>query len=413
MGTNSNKHRSLNVKTMIANIARVTLVISSLFVSARVSNSRLAQDISAPYDKQLTIIFAGDIMQHGPQINAALDDSTGIYNYDPCFQYVEPIISSRDVAIANLELTLAGKPFTGYPQFSAPDALVASLKNAGFDILATANNHSCDRGDKGILRTIKVIDSIGLQHTGTFADSVDYRKNHPLVFTKNDIKVALLNYTYGTNGLSFNYPAMVNIIDEEKLLKDLAYTRSLQPDFIIIFFHWGIEYQLEPNEIQLHLADICRENGADAVIGSHPHVLQPIEYYKNQDSTARNQLVVYSLGNYVSNQRDRYKDGGAMVSFTLLKTWNRKTITNPEYHLTWVYTPTEKNKRQYYIVPVNLPYYDSTRLQNTAWYNINADLGRLRTMDQNDVLKMTTFINDSRGHLNKNPLAIPEAAYNF
>lgn len=392
MGTIGYKYRPLKLKPMVANVARIALVVSSLFVSARVSNSRLAQESNAPFDKQLTILFAGDIMQHGPQINAAYIDSTGTYDYNPCFQYVAPIISSKDVAIANLELTLAGKPFTGYPQFSAPDALAAAVKNAGFDILATANNHSCDRGDKGILRTVRVIDSIGLKRTGTFSDSADYRKNHPLVFTQNDIKVALLNYTYGTNGLPFNYPAMVNIIDEQKIIYDLAYTRQLNPDFIIVFLHWGIEYQLQPNQEQQHLAEVCRLYGADAVIGSHPHVLQPIEYYKSHDSTARNHLLVYSLGNYVSNQRDRYKDGGAMVSFTLLKTWNRKTIINPEYHLTWVYTPTENEKRQYYILPVNMPYEE---------------------MDQNDVIKMSTFTNDSRGHLNKSPYAIPEAIYQY
>lgn len=394
---------------MIVEIARYTILVTSLFVAAIANSPVDIQQQNAPQDKQLTILFAGDIMQHGPQIAAALNDSTGIYDYTSCFQYVAPIISSKDIAIANLEVTLAGEPFTGYPQFSAPDALAVGAKNAGFDILATANNHSCDRGDKGVIRTVKVLDSIGLMRTGTFTDSADYRNNHPLVFTQNDIKVALLNYTYGTNGLPFNYPAMVNLIDEQKLISDLDYTRTLNPDFIIVFFHWGNEYQLEPTDQQVALANLSRDHGADAVIGSHPHVLQPFEFNQEEDSLKRNQLVVYSLGNFVSNQRDRYKDGGAMVSFTLLKTWNRKTIIDPEYHLTWVYTHTENDKRHYYIVPVNMPFNDTINEHPF----MATDIGKLRKMDRENVVKMSTFINDSRTHLGSRSNAIPEATYLF
>lgn len=399
---------------MVINVARYALVVTSLFVAARVSNTGQIQEVNAPQDKQLTILFAGDIMQHGPQITAAWDDSTQTYNYAPCFRYVAPTVGGVDIAVANLEVTLAGKPYTGYPQFSAPDELAVAARDAGFDILATANNHSCDRGDAGVLRTIRVLDSVGLKRTGTFADSADYRKYHPLLLTQNDITVALLNYTYGTNGLPFNYPAMVNLIDEQKILSDLAYSKSLNPDFIIVFFHWGNEYQLMPSDQQIQLANLCRENGADAVIGSHPHVIQPFEYYPATDSTKRSQLVVYSLGNYVSNQRDRTKDGGAMVSFTLLKTWNRKTIINPEYHLTWVYTPVENDKKQYYIVPVNLPYNDSIALTKNEFMKAHytpESMLRLKNMPASDVIKMSTFINDSRERLNSWPNSVREAAY--
>lgn len=374
---------------MIVNIARYGFLFCSLFVAAQVSSPQATEKKKAPEDKQLTILFAGDIMQHGPQILAAQNDSTQAYDYTSCFQYVLPIISQSDVAIANLEVTLAGKPYTGYPQFSAPDQLAVALKQAGFDVLATANNHSCDRGDQGLLRTIKVLDSLGIRHTGTFADSIDYRKSNPLLIRQNDITVALLNYTYGTNGQPFRYPAMVNIIDEQKVINDLQYSKTLNPDFIIVFFHWGNEYESYPTELQQKLAQISRDNGADAVIGSHPHVIQPTEYYPATDSTGRNQLVVYSLGNYVSNQRDRYKDGGCMISFKLLKTWNRKTLVEPKYQLTWVYNPVENNKKQYYILPVNQFTNDTT-------------------IDQASRLKMNTFEDDSRLLLNNHPGAIPE-----
>ncbi len=396
---------------MIIDLARGTIIAVSVFIAADVHNAEVIKHQDAPEDKQLTILFAGDIMQHGPQIESAWNDSLNHYDYNSCFQYISPIVEKYDIAIANLEVTLAGKPYTGYPQFSAPDELASGIKNAGFDILATANNHSCDRGDKGIIRTTKVLDSLGILRTGTFRDSADYKLRNPLIIERNGIKLALLNYTYGTNGLTFTYPAMVNTIDESKIISDLQYTKSLKPDFIIVFFHWGNEYEINPTEGQRNLAELSRQHGADAVIGSHPHVIQPFEFYKNADSTQRNSLVVYSLGNFVSNQRDRYKDGGAMVGFTLLKTWNRTTIVNPEYHLSWVYTPVENNKKRYYILPANMPFSDSTLVST-------GNAGRPSTtalmpikMDNQDVLKMTTFINDSRNHLNNGPLAIPEASY--
>jgi poly-gamma-glutamate synthesis protein (capsule biosynthesis protein) len=235
-----------------------------------------------------------------------------------------------------------------------------------------------------------VLDSLGIKRTGTFSDSADYNANNPLILNANGIKIALLNYTYGTNGLPFQYPAMVNLIDEQKVMKDITYTKSLLPDFILVYFHWGNEYQSYPTRQQVELANACRDMGVDAVIGSHPHVLQPMEYFSTSDSTGPSHLTVYSLGNYVSNQRDRFKDGGAMVSFNLLKTWNRREITEPRYHLTWVHTPYENNKKQYYILPVNQPGLDTI-------------------LDSQAAEKMSIFINDSRQLLNQGSFAIPEA----
>ncbi|HLN53832.1 MAG TPA: CapA family protein [Lentimicrobium sp.] len=393
---------------MIIDLARIAFLATSVLVAVEVDNQQVINQVNSKEDKELTILFAGDIMQHGPQIQAAWNDSSKSYNYGTCFKYISPIVEDYDFSIANLEVTLAGEPYTGYPQFSAPDELAVAIKNAGFDILATANNHSCDRGDNGIIRTTKILDSLGIMRTGTFRDSIDYKDKNPLIIEKNGIKVALLNYTYGTNGLTFTYPAMVNLIDENKLVNDLKFTKTLKTDFIIVFFHWGNEYELNPTEGQVYLAEICRKHGVDAVIGSHPHVLQPFEYFQNPDTTQRNSLVVYSLGNFVSNQRDRYKDGGAMVGFTLLKTWNKATIIKPEYHLTWVYTPIENGKKQYYILPVNMPFSDSARIEHDK---ISGIRGNLSKMNDEDVLKMTTFINDSRNHLSASSYAIPEASY--
>lgn len=376
---------------MIAEFARNAILITTLLLTSKVDNSPVVVNQSAPPDRQITLLFAGDIMQHGPQITAAYNDSTKTYDYTSCFAWVKPVISSADIAIANLEVTLAGAPYTGYPQFSAPDALALGARDAGFDVLATANNHSCDRGDAGVLRTIRVLDSLGIKRTGTFSDSADYQKQHPLILQKNDISIALLNYTYGTNGLPFHYPAMVNLINEEQLAADIQRSKQMQADFIVVFFHWGDEYQSQPNTQQIQLAELALKEGADAVIGSHPHVLQPMEF-RSEDSIKSTQLIVYSLGNFVSNQRTRYRDGGAMVSFTLNKTWKEKTISDPAYHLTWVHTPVINGKKQYCIVPVN------------SNYVIN---------DTSDLYKFNTFVDDSRTLLNTSAKAIPEASYSY
>jgi len=155
--------------------------------------------------QEVSFLFMGDIMGHGPQIKSAWQENKKQYEYSEVFNPLDDIISSVDFAIGNLEVTLAGKPFKGYPQFSSPDELAVACKNSGMDVLVTANNHSCDRKNKGIVRTLDVLDSLKILHTGTFKDVNKREKNNLLVLSKEGIKVGLLNYTYGTNGLTFSW----------------------------------------------------------------------------------------------------------------------------------------------------------------------------------------------------------------
>jgi poly-gamma-glutamate synthesis protein (capsule biosynthesis protein) len=374
---------------MISGFIKYALLCGTVFIGVETSEFPLPEPVTAPDSTSVTILFAGDIMQHGPQIEAAWSSDDTCYNYHPCFSYVKPVVSAYDFAIANLEVTLAGKPFTGYPQFSAPDELAVAVRDAGFDVLATANNHSSDRGKEGLLRTLKVLDSLDIMRTGTFRDSADLADHHPLILNKNDITIALLNYTYGTNGLPVYAPTIVNLIDSSRLVSDLKSARKPGVDFVIVFFHWGNEYQSDQSKEQEKLARLSRENGADVVIGSHPHVIQPMEYHAPDSSNPVGHLLVYSLGNYVSNQRDRYRDGGAMIGFTLSKTWNKKTVINPEFHLTWVHTPYENGRKQYYILPVK-------QFENDT------------ILDASSFAKLRQFASDSRELLNTPDMKIPE-----
>ena len=253
-------------------------------------------------------------MGHDSQIASAYDAKKKTYDYSPCFRLVKPYVDSVDLAIGNLELTLAGPPYTGYPQFGSPDALGATLKDMGFDVLVTANNHCVDRGRKGLERTIMMLDSFEIAHTGTFVDSLARVNESPLIIEKNGFKLAILNYTYGTNGLPVTRPNIVNHLDTAVMRNDLMEAKQARPDAIIVFTHWGLEYQSLPAKKEKDLTEFCFKHGAQMVIGAHLHVLQPMEWRKE-----KNQFVAYSLGNYISGQRKRYTDGGAMAYLELQK----------------------------------------------------------------------------------------------
>ena len=342
----------------------------------------------------LTLMFAGDVMGHDSQIAAAWDKATNQYDYDPCFQFVKPYIESVDMAIANLEVTLAGPPYKGYPQFSSPDALAQSLKTAGFDVLVTANNHSVDRGKKGIERTIYVLDSLSIPHTGTFIDDTDRLNNYPMLLQKNGISIALLNYTYGTNGIPVPKPTVVNLIDTAVIRKDLLQAQALQPDVILTFIHWGTEYESLPRKNQKDLAEFCFRHGTDLLIGAHPHVLQPMEWRKE-----KNQLVVYSLGNFVSGQRKRYTDGGATAYVGLKKIRYAPdsivtTIDTTGYVLNWVYRTVDANK-DYYVLPV--PAFEA---DTTGFIKDETSKGAFKT-----------FAQDSRQLYGEHNVHVPELKY--
>ncbi|HMJ67525.1 MAG TPA: CapA family protein [Cyclobacteriaceae bacterium] len=317
---------------------------------------------SAQDTTKLSLLFLGDIMQHDSQIAAAFDATTGKYDYTECFQHVKPVFESADLTIGNLELSLGGAPYKGYPNFSAPDELVDALIWSGVDVLVTANNHCLDRGRKGLQRTIGVLDTLRVPHTGTFLDSTHRAYTYPLFVEKNGIRISLLNYTYGTNGIPVTKPNIVNYIDTTLIASDIIRAKAQEPDLIITFFHWGEEYQRLPNKTQKNLAEFCFKHGVKLVIGAHPHVIQPMEWRKEDD-----QLVVYSLGNFVSGQTSRYKNGGAMLFVELNKIKKALTdstdrtarpaldagdnvvIANAEYQLQYVY---RDRKKKFHILPV-------------------------------------------------------------
>jgi poly-gamma-glutamate capsule biosynthesis protein CapA/YwtB (metallophosphatase superfamily) len=373
-------------------IMQLTVVLSVALLLALLpykSSESSSQVPPLQASHELTLIFAGDIMQHMPQVEAAWNEDLGMYIYDSCFKYISPWLAGADLAIANLETTFDGKPYSGYPAFSSPDALATGMLNAGIDIAGTANNHSCDRGRSGIERTISVLDSIGILHMGTYLNAETYTKSTPLIINTKGFRLAFLNYTYGTNGIPVPANNVVSLIEKDKMLAEIKAAHDSAVDLTIVFIHWGEEYQRLPNAFQKDIANFLFTNGADIIIGSHPHVLQPMEWHQS-DSVSKEKLVVWSLGNFVSNQRKRYTDGGTLFSITLQKESGKTRIKDAGYQLTWVYNPVQNQRKQYYILP-------AARYEN--------DTLLLDKQSQSD---LKTFINDSRELLDANNLMVKE-----
>lgn len=286
-----------------------------------------------------TLAACGDAMSHMPQTRDAYDSQAGAYDYKPMIRFAKPWIEQADYAVVNLETTFAGgSDYSGFPAFNTPDALGDALKDAGFDLVSTANNHCLDRGYDGMVRTLDVLDNLGLAHVGTYRSAEERAaQNGVHVADVGGIKVAFLSYTYGTNGipLSKSHPDTVNILhtdymsdaqvlDTARIADDLAAAEALSPDLIAVIVHWGVEYQTTQNDHQEEIADFLFDHGADVILGSHPHVLQPMETrtLTDRDGTTHTGFVCWSLGNFISSQNDEYTDTTVVLNLELTKNPN-------------------------------------------------------------------------------------------
>lgn len=362
------------------NLSKINLTLLALLFLLHTSRAQVTLT-PIPDTLRAKIVFAGDMMGHMPQVEAAYNDSLKKYNYTPVFKYIKQRITEADFAVVNLEVPLAGKPYSGYPQFSSPDELAFNLKSIGFDMLVTANNHALDRNKEGFERTLQIIDSAKLLRTGTFRDTTDKLRNHPLITEINDIRVAFLNYTYGTNGYIPKYPNLINTIDTLQIRKDIALCETKNVDIVIVIMHWGNEYERTPSIEQKKVAQFIATCGADAILGSHPHVVQTFENLigKNNSTLVP---VIYSVGNFVSNQRDRYRDGGIIFELHIEKT--TKTIVHScKYIPAWVFRGTIAGKTDYRLITPN------------TYENAILEL-KLNEIDRN---KCKTFFEDTESNL--------------
>lgn len=257
-------------------------------------------------------------MQHQAQLDRALELGGGkTYDYSDCFTYIAPTVTQADYAVVNLEVPLGGGPsYSGYPCFSAPDSYAKALKDAGFDLFLTANNHCLDRGDRAARRTLSALDSLGVDHIGTYRDAGERERLVPFVKDINGFRIGFLNYTYGTNGIPPRDGMEVAMIERDRIADEMKQTRDAGAEILVVTVHWGVEYVLLQNREQESLAQFLVDRGADLVIGGHPHVIQPMKVVRN-DKENKDVLIVYSLGNLISNMKTADTRGGALVRATI------------------------------------------------------------------------------------------------
>lgn len=307
----------------------------------------------------IQISAVGDVMAHGNQLIAARNNPEGVYNFNSVFDDIKPIIEEADLALANLETTLAGesREYSGYPIFNAPDELADALKYAGFDTIITANNHSLDTRAEGLRRTAEVIEEKDMDAVGTFSSTPEPDERF-LIKDVEGIKVAIIGYTEHLNGLDAQYSAeevdsMVNTIDEAQMVSDIENAKTHDPDIIVAYMHWGSEYTRDPNTVQTTNAEILAREGVDIIFGSHPHVVHAAEFIEVDGNEA---FVAYSMGNIVSNQRRETlgegmepTEDGVIVNVDVQKNeqTGETTIENVDFIPTWVYRHSDTGAAPY------------------------------------------------------------------
>lgn len=383
MKRTSKKRKLKNKKSEIIIISAISLclffIMSFLAVNIfkgkvfEINATKIANDDSSV--KNITISAIGDIMAHDDQLKAQFDKDTNTYSFDNNFKYVKPYISNSDLAIGNLETTLAGPKakYSSFPKFNSPDELADAIKDSGVDIVSTINNHTYDRGSDGVYRTLDVLNSKDIEHVGTQKNDED---ENFLIKDVDGVKLGITAYSYGQvygsttalNGLNIDYNDLNNLNIFNSSYVDIAFNEikdtldvmnNKESDLQVVILHWGDEYTRQPNEFQKELAKKLCDYGVDIIIGSHPHMVQPIEMIKS-DENDNETLVIYSLGNFLSNQRNeilnkKYTEDGVIVNIDINKNLNtgETKISNVEYIPTWVNKYNNKNgKLTYEIIPL-------------------------------------------------------------
>lgn len=371
-----------------------TVIITGLIViSFLFNNDEIQAESSGIFEDSLitvTISFVGDLMCHSTQYNYARVENDS-FDFRPVYKEVKDYLSSSDLMVGNLETVSAGRKagYSGYPFFNTPDDYIAAFGHSGFDLLTTANNHSLDQGEKGVQRTIEQLLLNNLNYVGTFSSQRD--RDSIRVFNLNGITVAVLSYTYGTNGIPKpkGKDYIVNLIEHDLINRDISDARKTGCDIVIVSYHFGEEYKRFPNQYQIEVVNQTIKSGADIIIGSHPHVIQPVDYYKTQNAKLDSGFIAYSLGNFISNQRWRYSDAGVILNIELTKNLSTDSIfiSGVNYLPTWVFRGNTDLGKEFIILP-------SQRYDDTTYYFLSKEERKLMKQALDDTGSILTEYTD-------------------
>lgn len=366
-------------KAMKIILSSLIIVCSVLIANSLISNNIVTTKGAGSEEKEVTkekdkkgfsdlfslgrkveISAVGDIILHDEQIWSAYNEENKAYNFMDNFKDIKSFIEESDIAYGTIEGTYSGeeKGYSGYPSYNGPDSMITTLRETGFDVINVATDHSLDKGGEGIIRTEEKIDEL--------MSSIGNKKY--IIKKVKGMKIAFTSYTYESkerelNGNKISENSTLNTFNYNKLDDGLEEMKSLieemkneGADFIVFGMHWGVQYNSEPSKYQIQIAEALNEYGVNLILGSNPHVIQPIRELEREDG--HKTLVAYSLGNFISNQReetmgDRRTADGIILNLTLDKTRKGVEIERWGYTPTWVYKiPKENKKSDYYILPI-------------------------------------------------------------
>lgn len=309
-------------------------------------------------DATFTMAAIGDIMCHNTQYMDAYNQETGAYDFSYVFEDISFYTKTADIAIGSLETTFAGeeKGYSSYPTFNTPDSLAYELKSIGLDVLSTAGNHALDKGFDGLSRTIDVLDDADIAHLGTYKSQEEQDK--VLFKYVKGVKIAFINYTYGTNGITVpsDKEFCVNLIDKDLIKKHIETAKEGNADIIVACMHWGSEYKTTPSTSQTELADFLFQNGVDIVLGNHPHVLEPMEKrtITLEDGTTKDGFIIYSLGNFIADQNAKNTRNSVILNLTITKhTDGKVTIDKADYVPIYMYKDTSLKTKKMKLIDIN------------------------------------------------------------
>lgn len=302
-------------------------------------------------DTTFTMAAIGDVMCHNTQYMDAYNKDTGEYDFSYVFENINYYTKIADITVGSLETSFAGEErgYSNYPTFNTPDNLAYCLKKIGVDVLSTAGNHCLDMGFSGLSRTIDVLDDADISHLGTYKSQED-RDTILFKYVKG-VKIAFINYTYGTNGIPIpnGKEFCVNLIDKDLIKKDIESAKSQKADLIVACMHWGTEYRTSANSEQQELADFLFKNDVDIILGNHPHVLEPMEKrtVTLDDGTTKDGFVIYALGNFICDQNAENTRNSIILNLTITKHVGGKlTVDKADYVPIYMYkTSSPSTKR--------------------------------------------------------------------
>lgn len=352
------------------------------------SNKNTKQDTAEPITFTLTSL--GDTLCHNTQYWDAYNSKTDEYDFSYVYEDIKNYTLSSDITIGSLETTFAGKEkgYSNYPTFNTPDSLATALKDIGVDVVSLAGNHALDYGYTGLCRTIDVFNNIGLSHLGTYKTAEDQEKI--LIKDVKGVKIAFINYTYGTNGIPLpsGKDFCVNLIDKDFIKKQINQAKEQNVDMIVACMHWGTEYRTTANSEQKDLANFLFENGVDVILGNHPHVLEPMEKktITLQDGTTKDAFVVYALGNFTADQRDEITRDSAILNLTITKNSDGKiSIDKVNYVPIYMYKNTNVSTHKFKILDIEKTIKDyeegkNTSINSTVYNNLKKQLEKIKSI---------------------------------